>query len=84
MVSDNVEPRVRSILAELFALDEHDISAETSTETVADWNSLQHLNLILSLEEEFGFEIGDEEAVAIDSYPRIVSMVRSRLGATIT
>ena len=80
MVSDNVEPRVRSILAELFDLEAHDISAETSTDTVADWNSLQHLNLILSLEEEFGFEIGDEEALSIDSYPRIVSMVRSRLG----
>ena len=36
-------------------------------DTVEQWDSLRHMNLVLSIEDEFGITIPDEEAADITS-----------------
>lgn len=79
MSADDIDGRVRTILAEIFGLDPHDVGPNTSTDTVEAWDSLQHLTVILSLEEEFGIHLNDEETVSIVTFPLITTIVREHL-----
>jgi acyl carrier protein len=78
--SEEIEDRVRRVLAEVLDLDPSDVSPETSKGTVQAWSSLQHLTVVLSLEEEFELQFDEEETLAIVSFPLIVTAVTEHLG----
>ncbi len=79
MSSDEIDNRVRSVLGEIFDLEPSQIGPETSTDTVEKWDSLQHLTLVLALEEEFGVHFADEETVALVSFPLIMATLQEHL-----
>jgi acyl carrier protein len=82
VTTDNVEGRVRTILAELFELDPNSIGPDTSTDTVEAWDSLQHLTVVLSVEEEFGIQLDEEQTIAMVTFPLITEIVREATAAT--
>lgn len=79
MSADNIEERVRGVIAEVFGLDPQEIGPETSIETVEAWDSLQHLTVVLALEEEFDIQLDDEQTVAVVSFPVMTEVVREHL-----
>jgi len=80
-VTDDVEQRVRSVLADVFGLDPASIDPDTSTDTVEGWDSLHHLTVVLSLEEEFDIQFDDEETLSLVNFPLIALIVREHLGS---
>jgi acyl carrier protein len=79
MSAENIEDRVRGIIADVFGLRPEEVGAETSIETVEAWDSLQHLTVVLAIEEEFDIHLDDEQTVAAVSFPVIAEIVRDRL-----
>jgi acyl carrier protein len=79
MTADDVESKVRSVLADVFGLNAQDVGPDTSTDTVEGWDSLHHLTVVLSLEEEFGIQFDDEETLSLVTFPLIIAIVRDRL-----
>jgi acyl carrier protein len=79
-MSDDVDNRVQTVLADVFGLDAAGVGPDTSTDTVEAWDSLQQLTVVLSIEEEFGIHLTDDDAVAAVSFPLITAIVRERLG----
>jgi acyl carrier protein len=75
-----IDERVRQLLAEVLDLDPSTVSADTSTDTVKAWGSLQHLTLVMALEEEFEIQFDEDETLAIVSFPLIVEAVSEHLG----
>ncbi len=80
MTGNDVESRVRSVLAEVFGLNAQDVGPDTSTDTVEGWDSLHHLTVVLSLEEEFEIQFDDQETLSLVNFPLIIAVVRERLG----
>jgi acyl carrier protein len=68
-----VLPRLQRLLADLFELPEEDITLGTSSETLEDWDSIKHLNLMLMLEEEFHVELSPETMEQLTSVERIAA-----------
>jgi acyl carrier protein len=56
-----VSEKIKIIMSVIFELPLELITDDASTDTIENWDSLGHLNLILALEEEFGVNIPDEE-----------------------
>lgn len=75
----DIEARVRGVLGDVFGVDPSAVDGNTSRDTVERWDSLQHLTLVLSLEEEFDIHFDDEESVSLVTYPLIVATVTDRL-----
>ena len=84
MTADDVESKVRSVLADVFGLNAQDVGPDTSTDTVEGWDSLHHLTVVLSLEEEFGIQFDDEETLSLVTFPLILAIVRDRLESSET
>jgi acyl carrier protein len=81
-LNDDVENRVSSVLADVFGISETSVGPHTSTETVEGWDSLQHLTVILSLEEEFDIHLDEEEVLEVVAFPAICEVVRRNLSAS--
>jgi len=71
--------RVREIAANVLKLPGSQITAQSSPETIASWDSIQHLNLILALEQEFGCQFEPEEIDQMNSIDRIHRVVQNKL-----
>jgi acyl carrier protein len=52
---------VTRVLADVFGLDPGQIRPDSSPETIESWDSVQHLNMIIALEQEFGVRFAPEE-----------------------
>lgn len=74
--------RVRQIVADLFDLPQHQIAASDSPDTIEGWDSLQHLNLVLALEQEFGLQFTPEEIEQLASVELIVDLLEEKLAAS--
>ncbi|MGZ5078702.1 MAG: acyl carrier protein, partial [Usitatibacter sp.] len=59
---DNLEARVKKIVAEQLGVAEADIKNESSFVEDLGADSLDNVELVMALEEEFECEIPDEEA----------------------
>ena len=77
-------PQVRAIAADLFGVAEDAIGAESSPETVEGWDSIQHLNLVLALEERFGFQLSPEDMDEMRTVGQIAHVVERRLQGVAT
>jgi len=63
-------------MSKVLGVEVDEIGDDSSPDTIDNWDSLRHMNLILALEQEFGVTIGDEEVSTLISYPLIVLVVR--------
>jgi acyl-CoA synthetase (AMP-forming)/AMP-acid ligase II/acyl carrier protein len=62
-----VLPRLCQLVADIFATDVASIKANSSRETVAQWDSLGHVQVLAAIEQTFGVRIDEEAAVAAQS-----------------
>ena len=65
MASSEMEARLKKIVAEQLSVDESKIVPEARFTDDLNADSLDLVEMIMSLEEEFGVEIPDEEAEKI-------------------
>ena len=79
-ITGDVEVRIQAVISDVFGLDPEEIGAATSKETIPTWDSLQHLIVILALEEEFDIHFSDDETASLVTFPVIVARVMNHLG----
>jgi acyl carrier protein len=70
--------RVQRIAADVFSVPIADINAESSADTIETWDSLQHLNFVLAVEQEFGVQFTPEEIEKLISVNTVVEMVEAK------
>jgi acyl carrier protein len=74
-MSEQILQRVREIAGDVL---ESPVTVESSPETVEAWDSVRHLNLMLALEAEYGFELLPEEMDEAKSIGQIAQLVASK------
>jgi acyl carrier protein len=71
--------RVQRIVGDVFSIPIAHITLESSADTIESWDSLQHLNLILALEQEFGLQFTPEEIERLSSVGDINALLEQKL-----
>ncbi len=75
------EEKLRAVVGSMLELDPSEVGPETSTDTVDQWDSVRHMNLIIALESAFDITIPDEDVANLTSYPIIKAVVEEQLAS---
>jgi len=75
----NTKTRLIRILDDIFKLNGLPIQDEWTSDDIANWDSLGHLNLIMALEKEFNITFEIDEMFAIESISDCVKMVTNKI-----
>jgi len=66
---------VRSVASDIFGIQAGKITAESSPETIENWDSMQHLNLVLAIEEKFGVQLEPEDIEQMKNIGAVATLV---------
>lgn len=78
-MKDDIEQNLKALLAKIMQVAADAIDDKASTATLANWDSLRHMKLIVALEEEYALAFDEEQIVEMTAYPKIVAIVRQEL-----
>ncbi len=70
---------VKSVVAEQLGIDEEEITMESSFNDDLEADSLDIVELMMALEDEFKIEISDEEAGKISTIGDVVEYIKERV-----
>ena len=78
---DNTQ-RFRSIVSTILSVPEDQVNDDLSPDTIETWDSLNHINLIGALEQEFGLTLPAENLGDSMSIPNLRSLLQEH-GVTV-
>ncbi|MEE9446142.1 MAG: acyl carrier protein [Cocleimonas sp.] len=76
----DIEARVKSVVVEQLGVEESEVTTTSSFIDDLGADSLDTVELVMALEEEFGTEIPDEEAEKITTVQLAVDYIKSNQG----
>jgi acyl carrier protein len=79
-MSQSVADTVRRIAADIFNLPLDQITDSMSPQTVADWDSVQHLNLVLAMEAQLGVQFDPLEIERMQTIGEAIRIATERAG----
>jgi acyl carrier protein len=75
----SVFEQVRAVSADVFQVPASQITANSSPETVQTWDSLQHLNLVLALEQQFDVQFVPEEIEKMKNIAAVAELLETKM-----
>jgi acyl carrier protein len=73
----SVEKKVKEIVAEQLGRDENEVTSEASFIDDLGADSLDIVELVMAMEDEFGIEIPDEEAEKIKTVKDVIEYIKA-------
>jgi acyl carrier protein len=75
--------QVRGIASDLFSVPADHITAGSSPHNIESWDSIQHLNLVLALEETFSVQLSPAEIEQMKSIGETAKLIETKLQANL-
>jgi acyl carrier protein len=76
-----LEEKLKDVFAQQLNIAAADVSDAASPSTVAAWDSLKHVELILAIEDAFGVVFDAAEVFGLTSFGGILAQLGAKLGA---
>lgn len=77
-----MEERIYEVLNEIFQDvfddDELTVDAETNSDSIEDWDSLEHINLVVAIEKAFGMKFSMDEVTGMKNVGEMVEIIKQR------
>jgi acyl carrier protein len=70
--------KVFEIVARIMGVPVEAVTSESSPETLANWDSLRHMKLILAIEESLDIQFNDEDIVSIKNLQDLLSRLEAK------
>ncbi|MDR1330445.1 MAG: acyl carrier protein [Oscillospiraceae bacterium] len=78
MTKEQVYAAVNEVFRDVFDDDSIEVNDATTADDIEDWDSLEHINLILALEVRFGFKFTMGEVTGMKNVGEAVDMIMQR------
>ena len=75
MTREEAFERLNRVFREVFDDDTIVITDTTTAEDIDDWDSFEHINMLVAVEEEFSFKIPMGKAVAMKDVGEMVDII---------
>jgi len=75
----SIEERIKQIMSLVLDVDKYLINDDSSTDSFEEWDSMNHMNLIVALEEEFECEFDEEDIENMINFNVIKNNIEAKL-----
>ena len=79
MEKSEVFERLNNVFRDVFDDDTIVVKEETTSKDIEDWDSLEHINLIVAVEQEFGMKFNMNEVTTMKNVGEMVDIIMSRI-----
>ncbi len=76
MSRDLIMEKVTEIFREVFDDEELVISDSTNSDDIEDWDSLEHISLIVGMEKEFGLKFDIKQVNQLENVGEMIDLIR--------
>lgn len=73
--------QVKQVASDVFGVPASSLSEKSSPDTVEAWDSVQHLSLVMALEERFNVQFAPEDVEKLRTLADVAAMVKAKAGA---
>ena len=79
MEKSKIYERLNVVFRDIFDDDTISVNENTTSNDIEDWDSLEHINLIVAIEQEFGIKFNMNEVTTMKNVGEMVNIIESRL-----
>ena len=80
MTRDEIMEKVRRIFWDVFDDETLDINDSTNSSDIEDWDSLEHINLLVAIERSFGIKFTMGETTGMKNVGEMADKIMAHLG----
>lgn len=75
MTREEVYERLNRVFREVFDDEEIELHDETTSDDIEDWDSFEHINLVVAVEDEFSFKIPMGKVITMKNVGEMVDII---------
>lgn len=79
MNENEIYERLNEVFRDVFDDEEITVNADTTADDIEDWDSLEHINLVAAVEQEFGMKFTMGQVVSMKNVGEMVSIIKSNI-----
>jgi len=77
-LEDELEQKIKDAMKTVFEISVDKINEESSVDNIDLWDSMGHIKLIISLENDFGIQFNGGEVVEMVKYSKIKEIIEDK------
>ena len=79
MTREEVYETLNGVFQDVFDDESITVNDETTSDDIEDWDSLEHINLIAAVEQEFGVKLNMGQVVSMKNVGEMVDIILSQI-----
>lgn len=79
MTKNEIFDKVKKIFKDVFDDEDLQITESTNSEDIEDWDSLEHINLIVAMEKTFNVKFNINEVSTLKDVGEMVDLIERKL-----
>ena len=79
MEKEKIYERLNNVFRDVFDDDSICVKPETTSNDIEDWDSLEHINLVVAVEQEFGMKFNMNEVTTMKNVGEMVEIIMTRM-----
>jgi len=78
MTTEEIYKRTNEVFHDIFDDESIVVTASTVAEDIEEWDSLEHINLVVAIEKEFGVKFKMKEITGMKNVGEMVEIIQDR------
>jgi acyl carrier protein len=79
MTREEVFEKINEVFRDVFEDDDITVTDATTAADIEDWDSLEHINLVNAIEQEFGIKFNMGQIVSMKNVGEMADIIMSKL-----
>ena len=79
MTREEVFEKINEVFRNVFEDDDITVNDETTAADIEDWDSLEHINLVNAIEQEFGIKFNMGQIVSMKNVGEMADIIMEKL-----
>ena len=79
MNREKIFERLNNVFRDVFDDDTISVNDNTTSKDIPDWDSLEHINLIVAIEQEFGIKFNMGEVTTMKNVGEMADIITNKL-----